>query len=498
MIFNLKIKAAKQLKSFNNGSALVKYFVEDNDLKKNVFSFLDKSSVKLNQLQVQNFVEGEAKEVRSYNSESNPDLIILNKVKIDKKFNSDYFRNSCAGIIQSLAKEKISNLIIELPKFEKFEDHFQSDEYFFQTFSEGLLLGNYDFEIYKSKKKKSSALNITIISDDLDKLRKSIKTSELLLDAVYFARDLSNEPAITLTPAELAKRTKSELTKVGVKVNLFNKTELKKRKMTAVLAVGESSANPPYFIHMHYKPKQKPNKKIALVGKGVTFDSGGYSIKPSDGMIKMNGDMSGAATVIGIIKAAALLKLPVEIIGAVPAVENMITGSAYKPGDIVRTSSGKTIEVLNTDAEGRIVMADALEFVQKYKPNEIFDFATLTGACAVALGQFTAGLFSHFDELAERLMQSGHQTYERVWRLPLWYDFNSMIESKRADINNIGKRYGGAISAAKFLEYFVDENIKWAHIDIAGPALKHELNNYTEKYNTGFGVRLIIDYLMKS
>jgi len=293
------------------------------------------------------------------------------------------------------------------------------------------------------------------------------------------------------------KRTKRELSKVGIKVIAFNKAALSKKKMNAILAVAGGSDNPPYLLTMHYKPRSKAKKKIVLVGKGVTYDSGGLSIKPTDGMLEMNADMAGASTVIGTILAAAKNKLPVEIIGIVPAVENMISGKSYKPGDIVRTASGKSIEVKNTDAEGRIVLADALEYASSLKPDIIIDFATLTGACVVALGEFIAGVFTKNDTLASELADSGNKTFERVWRMPFFDDFNKQLESDLADVSNLGSRWGGAITAGKFLENFVDKNITWAHIDLAGPALKHKFRSYTEKYNTGFGVRLMYDFLKK-
>jgi leucyl aminopeptidase len=317
------------------------------------------------------------------------------------------------------------------------------------------------------------------------------------MDAVYFTRNLVNEPAITMTPDELANQTKRELIKLGVKVTIFNKAELKRRKMNAILAVGEGSDNPPCLITMHYKPAGKAKKKIALVGKGVTYDSGGLSIKSTSGMLEMKADMAGGAAVIGIIKAAAMMKLPIELIGIVPAVENMIAGSSYKPSDIIVSYSGKSIEVKDTDAEGRIVLADALHYASQQKPDEIINIATLTGGCVVALGEIAAGLFTIYDRLAEDLLTAGKLTHERLWRFPFWNDYKEMIKSDIADVSNLGPRWGGAITAGKFLEHFVGEKIPWAHIDIAGPAIKHKSTNYTEKYDTGFGVRLIIDYLSK-
>ncbi|GBD92297.1 cytosol aminopeptidase [bacterium BMS3Abin04] len=386
---------------------------------------------------------------------------------------------------------------IFIPDYSPFSGAFDNEEYYYQTFVEGILLGNYTFDIYKTEEKKVTSFQITFHSGNPHKVKESISKAEKMISAVFFARDLANEPAITLTPNVLAQRAKKELSEAGVKVTIFNDKELKKRNMNAILAVGKASSNPPRLIIMHYKPKSKVKKKIVLVGKGVTYDSGGLSIKPTDGMIEMKADMAGAAAVIGIIKSAALLNLPFELIGVVPAVENMISGNSYKPSDIVSTASGKTIEVKNTDAEGRIVLADALEYASKQKPDEIIDFATLTGAAVVALGLPTAAIFTKNEEMADSLYKSGQKTFERVWRLPLWDEYDKLIESDIADVSNLGGRWGGAITAAKFLEHFVDENIPWTHIDLAGPSIKHDFTNYTKKYNTGFGVRLITDYLEK-
>ena len=232
-----------------------------------------------------------------------------------------------------------------------------------------------------------------------------------------------------------------------------------------------------------------------MVGKGVTFDTGGYCIKPWQGMLEMKADMSGAAVVAGTVLAAAKMNLPIEIIGVIPSAENMINGEAMRPGDVVKTASGKTIEVGHTDAEGRMILADALDYASKQKPDEIIDFATLTGACVVALGLNAAGLFTKDDSMADELYRLGLKTYDRVWRLPMWDDYHKENESKIADVNNDGGRWGGAITAAKFLENFVDKKIPWTHLDIAGPAVANELTNYNKTFMTGFGVRLMSEYL---
>jgi leucyl aminopeptidase len=294
-----------------------------------------------------------------------------------------------------------------------------------------------------------------------------------------------------------AKRILKTLPEFGVKVTVFDQREIKRRKMGGLLAVGSGSANPPRFIILNYKGavKNKKSRTVVLVGKGITFDSGGISIKPASNMGEMKADMSGAAVVAGTILAAAKAKLPVNIVGVIPSAENMPSGSSMRPGDIVVTASGKSIEVDNTDAEGRMILADALDYASKLKPDVIIDLATLTGACIVALGEFAAGLFTKDEKLADALYQSGLKTYDRLWRLPMWDDYNDLIKSDVADVKNVGGRWGGAITAAKFLEKFVDNNISWAHLDIAGPAMANSLNNYTRKFMTGFGVRLLFDYL---
>ncbi len=495
MLFNLNITSSKIDFAKKTNSLLIKFFTDEKELKSDYSELLEKHSLSTNTGLLKSFLTKDKKEISFANPVSKPDLIILKKVFADNKFDVDIFRDFLSKTIIGLKDSEIDKVEIQIPDFTTFKNYFSDEEYFYQTFVEGVLLGNYNFDKYKTEKKNLKKLEINFSASSSSKLKSAISITVNLLKAVFLARDLSNEPAITLTPAELVKVTKNKLSKVGVKVSVFNKAELKKRKMNAILAVAEGSTNPPYLLIMHYKPKGKIKKRVALVGKGVTYDSGGYSIKPTEGMIEMNGDMSGASTVIGTVYAAASNKLPIEILAYVPAVENMISGGAYKPGDIISTASGKTIEVKNTDAEGRLVLADALEYASKQKPDEIIDFATLTGAIVVALGEFTSGIFTKNDKIAEALNNSGNKTFERTWRMPFWDDFTKQLDSDTADISNLGPRWGGAITAAKFLEQFVDEKIPYAHVDLAGPALKHKFRSYTEKFNTGYGVRLMFDYL---
>lgn len=496
MHFNLKINTAKDELSFKPDSALVKFFVDSDRLEKAVDEFFASLNFKLGKIQKKNFLDKKSDELTYYSQTDEPSVVFVKKAKLDKNFSNDFFRNYFAGLIPSLKKKNIKAVHVIIPSYNDFKDHIKSEANFIQSMLEGIHLGNYTFDNYKSEKEKPEPLSIFAHYSNQKILKNSVEFSNKLMSAVYFTRDLVNEPSITLTPAELANRTKKELAKLNVKVKIFDKAELKKRNMNAILSVGGASDKPPCLITMHYKPKGKTKKKIALVGKGVCYDSGGLSIKPTSGMVEMKADMAGGGAVIGIIKAAAAMKIPVEIIGVVPAVENMIGGSSYKPGDVIIAASGKSIEVKDTDAEGRIILADALHYASQLKPDEIIDFATLTGSCVAALGEIAAGLFTQDDRLANDLVASGNRTYERLWRLPFWNDYNEMIKSEIADVSNLGPRWGGAITAGKFLEHFVDEKIPWAHIDLAGPAIKHKLNNYTEKFDTGFGVRLMIDYLL--
>lgn len=497
MIFNISYRIEKDVTKKRKTTALIKYFIENKNFPEELGIFIKKNNLKINSILLNNFIDKNGKDLSNYVESKCTDKIILKKVELDEKFNSDFFRNHLSGIITSHEKENIDEIKIIIPSFNEYKKYFKSEEYFYQTFAEGVMLGNYTFDLYKSEKRKKKKLDIVFICDNMKKINAAISTAKIVIDSVYFARDLVNEPAISLTPKELYIRSKKELIKYNVRVTAFNQVSLKKKKMNSILAVGNASDNPPYLITIHYKPEQKSKKKIALVGKGVTYDSGGLSIKPTSGMLEMKADMAGAAIVIGTIRAAAMAKLPFEIIGVIPAVENMLSGKSFKPSDIIKTASGKSIEVKDTDAEGRIILADALEYASKQKPDEILDFATLTGAIAVALGLFTSGLFTKNDEMAARLLESSQTTYELLWRMPFFDEFNSLIESDIADISNLGPRWGGAITAGKFLEFFVDKKIPWAHLDVAGPVIKHKFKNYTEKYDTGYGVRLMYDYLSK-
>jgi leucyl aminopeptidase len=494
-MFKLKFNAGNKKIIYKAFSISVKYFIDNKKLSQNLKQFEKVSNIKLSELQRKTFLSERGNEVTVSRYEGKPDEIYIVKVKLDDSFSADYFRNHLAGFIQKISGEVAKNLHIFIPKYSEFKNVFESEEYFYQTFIEGLALGNYSFDKYKKSKQISPEMNVFFYSDSEKKLKAALIKAKCVMEGVNFTKELQNEPGIVITPANLAKRIQSKFKNTAVRVRVLNENEIKNRKMGGLLAVGMGSANPPRFVVLEYKGAKK-SKTFSLVGKGVTFDAGGISIKPASNMGEMKADMSGAAVVAGTILAAARARLPVNLLGVIPSAENMVSGSAMRPGDIVVTSSGKSIEVDNTDAEGRMILADALHFASQRKPAVIIDLATLTGACVVALGEYAAGLFTKNDKLAEQLYNSGIKTHDRLWRLPMWDDYNELIKSDVADVNNVGKtRWGGAITAAKFLENFVDKKIPWAHLDIAGPAMANDLNNYTKKYMTGFGVRLLFDYL---
>ncbi|MBZ9887125.1 leucyl aminopeptidase [Mesorhizobium sp. BR1-1-3] len=361
----------------------------------------------------------------------------------------------------------------------------------------GILLRSYSFDKYKTRKDKDDGkaepkkpVKVTIHTADPAAAKKAFADAEAVIDGVLLARDLVNEPANVLGPVEFAARAK-ELEALGVKVEILAEREMKKLGMGSLLGVAQGSPRGARMAIMQWnggKPKDSP---IAFVGKGVTFDTGGNSIKPASGMEDMKGDMGGAAAVTGLMHALAARKAKANVVGIIGLVENAVDGHAQRPGDIVTSMSGQTIEVLNTDAEGRLVLADALWYCNdRFQPKFMVNLATLTGAIMVALGQHYAGLFSNNDELAEKLSVAGQATQERLWRMPLGAEYDKLIDSKNADMKNIGGRFGGATIAAQFLQRFVKDT-PWAHLDIAGTAMGAPSNEINQSWGSGFGVRLL-------
>ena len=360
----------------------------------------------------------------------------------------------------------------------------------------GAELRAYGFERYKTKRKEdeqqASEIKLTIASAAVAAAKKAFEACRTVGEGVLIARDLVNEPANVLYPEEFARRTGS-LKRLGVAVEVLEPAQMKKLGMNALLGVGQGSQHESRTVIMRWNGGKRGVAPIAFIGKGVCFDTGGISIKPAASMEDMKGDMAGAACVVGLMHALAARKAKVNAVGAIGLVENMPSGSAQRPGDIVTTMSGQTIEIINTDAEGRLVLSDLLHYVNtRFKPKAMIDLATLTGAIVVALGQEYAGLFSNDDKLADRLVEAGRETGERVWRMPLGPEYDKMIDSKFADMKNTGGRHGGAITAAQLLARFVDKT-PWAHLDIAGTAMGSPQTEINKSWGSGFGVRLLND-----
>jgi leucyl aminopeptidase len=358
----------------------------------------------------------------------------------------------------------------------------------------GLTLRAYAFKRYKTKPKEGEEdrgkQRLTLGVADVPAARKAWSRREAVCDGVVLARDLVNEPANVLYPEEFARRVAS-LKKVGVSVEILNEPALKKLGMRTLLAVGQGSARESRVVVMRLNRGKAGAAPVAFVGKGVCFDTGGISIKPAAGMEDMKGDMAGAACVVGLMHALAARKAAVNAVGVIGLVENMPDGKAQRPGDIVTSMSGQTIEIINTDAEGRLVLADLLWYVKnRFKPKFMVDLATLTGAILVALGHEHAGLFANDDRLAERLLAAGTATGERVWRMPLGPDYDKLIDSKFADVKNTGGRNAGSVTAAQFLQRFVDKT-PWAHLDIAGTAFGTPPSDINASWGSGWGVRLL-------
>jgi len=373
-----------------------------------------------------------------------------------------------------------------------------------RALAEGAVLAAYRFDAYREPPEDAPPpmREVTLLYDRAPEARSArgaVDTGVAVAESQNLARDLSNEPGNALPPAALARAAQRMARQVGLHCRVMGPAELTRRKMGGILAVGGGSAHPPRLIALeHNRPARGGRTRrptVALVGKGVTFDSGGISIKPAASMGDMKHDMSGAAAVVGALRACALLKLPLHVVGVIGAAENMPGPDAYRPGDIVRTASGKTIEIVNTDAEGRVVLADALHFARtEFEPAAMVDLATLTGACVIALGPWCSGLFASDEALAERVRRAGDGSAERVWALPVWEEHRKHVKSRVADVKNAAGREASSSTAAAFLSHFVGDT-PWAHLDIAGTAWTDKTGPYQPPGATGVGVRLLVELL---
>ncbi len=394
-----------------------------------------------------------------------------------------------ARVAQSL---NVKHLACEFPTI----DHLNTQSVT-EAIIEGAVLSVYKFDKYFTINKTSSYLEqVTICgSKDLQaSIQAGIDFATVLCEGVYLTRDLANAPNNEIYPEALGERARKAAKEAGFKIDVFNKKKIESLKMGGLLAVNQGSVRPPVFIVMEYNGGKKGDAPVVLVGKGITFDTGGISLKPGAGMMEMKLDMHGSATVIGTMYAVAKLKLPINLVCLVPSTENMPSGSAYVPGDVITHFNGVTSEIDNTDAEGRLVLADALSYADRYNPQAVVDIATLTGACVIALGSVTSGLMGTDDALKSRIKAAASNTSEYVCELPLYEEYEEQIKSDIADVKNSGGRPAGSITAALFLKKFIG-NYPWAHLDIAGTGIAPKDGPYAPKGGSGVGVRLFVDMI---
>ena len=413
-----------------------------------------------------------------------------------EKFDLNVVRKASAAAIRAAKREKAKTVCTILHSSGKIDIKDGA-----QAVTEVSQLALYEFDRFKSKDKKEPKKEVqTLIIAETDKVKlkdieSGIKRGNIIAKAQKLARDMVTESAITMTPTKIANIARKVAKENKLKIKVLDREACRRLGMGAFLAVAQGSNEPPKFIEIKYTPKGKPKKHVAIVGKGITFDSGGLSLKPANSMETMKDDMSGSAAVIGTMSTMRELQPGVAITMIVAATENMPGGKAYRPGDVIRAMNGKTIEVLNTDAEGRVTLADAVSYVVRQKPDEIIDLATLTGACVVALGDTANGVMTNNQKLAEKIIKAGNEAGERMWQLPLYEEDRDKIKSDIADMINTGsKGKSGAQNGAVFIEKFIND-ISWVHIDIAGPSWIDKENEYGPKGPTGVGVRTLINYL---
>ncbi len=441
-------------------------------------------------------VKNKDEEISSFDISNQQKCFII---KVKKKYENSYPQESGGIFYSHLKKFKNLNSIsfcvdtLHLGKEELIE--------FFSEFIFGFNLKSYTFNKYKTlnKEKTNKKISFKIITSQKQKIEKEYKYHEAIKEGVFLARDLVSEPPNILNPKFYVQEIK-KLSKLGLKIKVYDEREMKKLGLNALLGVGQGSINESYLVSIEWNGNNKSkNKPLAFVGKGVCFDTGGISLKPARFMEEMKYDMAGSAVVVGLLKSFAIRKAKINAVGVVGLVENMPGGNAQRPGDIVKSFSGKTIEVLNTDAEGRLVLADALSFTEKkYNPKFIIDLATLTGAIIVSLGEEYAGLFSNDEELSQNIYKSGMEVNEKVWKLPLHKNYDKLMDSVIADVQNINYAGGaGSITAAQFLQRFILNKTPWAHLDIAGMAFSKKAANLNSGGATGFGVRLLNNLVRK-
>lgn len=487
----MKISVVSQPLEKLSAGLLVIFAVEDKLLpeEKLVDRFLAGRLAKLRQSKD---FSGEVNQTRLIFATNSTPRVLLVGLGKQKALTLEAIREAAAAAGSELKRLPVKHAAFLLPSLPGL-----SPQTLAQAVMETVLLANYEFPYYKLPGKdrvKLQHLELVTAPKDLASARAGSKTGQILAQAVTAVRDLGNHPSNVATPTHLAEHAQRiAKDNKNLKVKILHRPEIKKENMGALLAVSQGSDEEPKFIILEYRGGGGP--RVVLVGKGITFDSGGISLKPGEKMEEMKYDMAGAATVMGVIKAACELRLPLNLVGLIPATENLPSGKASRPGDIVKSRSGKTIEIISTDAEGRLVLSDALDYAKKYKPDLVIDFATLTGAIVVALGDDLIGAFTNQERFVPQLKAAAEATGEPLWPMPLYRGYEEFIKSDFADIRNLGSttKYGDAINAALFLQNFVD--YPWIHLDIAGVAWTTREKPYRPKGATGTGVRLAIEFL---
>jgi len=434
---------------------------------------------------------GQASLIYTHNKIASKRILILGLGK-KEELHLDKIRNAADTAVKIMKKMKLTTVGI-VP----YHDEKLKEKDTVHAITEGVALGNYNWDEWKTDDKKKDLKECVLVTQS--GYKDLVKAAHTVCRNTCLARDLVNMNAEDKNPPSLASRAKAEAKKAGLKVTILDEKKIRKLGMGLLLAVNRASRYPCRVVILEHQGDKRSKEQVAIVGKGITFDSGGLNLKPTGYMETMKCDMSGAAAVLGIMKSVAELKLKKNVVGIMVITENLIGPKAYKPGDIFKSYSGKTVEVLNTDAEGRLALADGIAYaIKRFKPSLLIDLATLTGSIVGTFNYYVIGMFGTDDSAADAIFASGQKTYERVWRLPIYDEYKDEMKSDFADLKNISeKRYAGAITAAAFLQNFVDKT-PWIHLDIAGPAFLTKPDGYMPKGGTGSGVRLVVDYLMNN
>jgi len=469
---------------------VVPYFKEDRGSPAQCCKAIELTNEQLHPIQLGDFDASFEQTVCVYQEDGKEPRTLLLGLGPASSITLERLRRAFATVSKWCRENKLEVANLLLPQIDSL-----TTEEVVRGVTEGLLLSNYKFSHKKPDQKQNTLRTIRFVGDATS---RQVQQTIAVCPAAAYARELGNESADRLTPPELAKAAQAlSRTCDRLKITIFDEKRIKKEGMGLLEAVGRASLHPPRLIILRYQGKPTSKDHTVLVGKGVTYDTGGLNLKNPSGMEHQRSDMGGAAAVLGTMRALADLRLPINVTAVIPTAENAIDAASYKQGDVYSSYSGKTVEIGNTDAEGRLILADALSYaVDKLQPSRIIDFATLTGAIVVALGDAAAGLFCNDDTLAAELFAAGESSHDTVWRLPLIEDYQSKLSSDRADLSNVGDRGGASITAALFLQAFI-EDTPWAHVDIAGVRFRKDAKHYHPKGATGFGVRLTIDFLRR-